>query len=103
MSSVYEVTIRGNLVQSIHATSAHDVIDVPDSPLAVTSELATNHQRTGSIDGRYRFHDPEQARTFSLLAMDFVKRLLDRRISEIEALDTGEDYAVMSNSDSRWG
>ena len=39
-----------------------------------------------------RFGEPERARSFALLALDFVKRLLEKRIERIEALDTGAEF-----------
>ena len=72
---------------------------VPESNLEVTSELAGNHQRHGCIDGRYRFDDPERARSFAVLALDFVKRMLEKRIEEIEALDTGARFAAPEHAE----
>ena len=65
---------------------------IPQSRLAVSTELARNHQQNGRIDGCYRFDDPERARSFALLALDFIKRTLDKRIEQIERLDTGAEY-----------
>ena len=64
------------------------------SNLEVTSELARNHQRHGCIDGCYRFDEPERARSFAVLALDFVKRMLEKRIEQIEALDTGAEFTA---------
>ena len=91
-SSVFEVIVRHNAVQAIRRLSRTPDMRVPESNLEVTSELARNHQHHGCIDGCYRFDDFERARSFAVLALDFVKRMLDKRIEQIEALDTGAEF-----------
>ena len=90
--TVFEVTVRHNVVQSIRRVARSTELHVPATRLEVSSELAANHQRNGCIDGCYRFEDAEQARSFALLALDFVTRLLAAREREISALDSGADY-----------
>ena len=90
--TVFEVIVRHNAVQAIRRVPRAPDMHVPESNLAVTSELARNHQRQGCIDGCYRFDDAERARSFAVLALDFVKRVLEKRIDEIEALDTGAEF-----------
>ena len=92
--SVFEVTVRHNVVQSIRQVPRSADLHVPTSRLEVSSELAANHQRNGCIDGCYRFEDAEQARSFALLAIDFVTRLLAARERDISALDSGADYGT---------
>ncbi len=89
---VFEVTIVANLVVSIRRAERSADMHIPESRLAVSTELARNHQKNGCIDGCYRFEDPEQARSFALLALDFVKRTIDKRSEQVEALDTGAEY-----------
>ena len=91
---VFEVLVRHNAVQAIRRAPRAPDMRVPDSNLEVTSELARNHQRHGCIDGCYRFDEPERARSFAVLALDFVKRMLEKRIEQIEALDTGAEFAA---------
>ena len=100
-NAVYEVVVRHNAVQAIRRTPRTPDIHIPESNLEVTSELARNHQRHGCIDGCYRFHEPERARSFAVLALDFVKRLLEKRIEQIEALDTGAEFAAPEHAASR--
>ena len=92
--AVFEVVVRHNAVQAIRRAPRTADVHVPASNLEVTSELARNHQRHGCIDGCYRFDDPERARSFAVLALDFVKRMLEKRIEQIEALDTGAEFAA---------
>ena len=89
---VFEVIVHRNLVDSIRRVTRTPDIRIPESPLEVSSELARNFQANGCIDGRYRFDDSERARSFALLALDFVKRLLERRIERIQGLASGADY-----------
>ena len=88
--TVFEVVVHHNAVQAIRRVPRTPDMHVPASNLEVTSDLARNHQRHGCIDGCYRFGDPERARSFAVLALDFVKRMLE----QIEALDTGAEFAA---------
>ena len=90
--AVFEVVVRHNAVQAIRKVSRTPDMHVPESNLEVTSELARNYRRNGCIDGCYRFEEPERARSFAVLALDFVKRMLETRIQQIEALDTGTEF-----------
>ena len=90
--TVFEVIVRHNTVQAIRRTLRAPGMHVPDSNLEVTSELARNHQLHGCIDGCYRFDEPERARSFAVLALDFVKRMIEKRIEQIESLDTGAGF-----------
>ena len=99
--AVFEVLVRHNAVQAIRRVARAPDMHVPESNLEVTSELARNHQRHGCIDGCYRFDDPERARSFAVLALDFVKRMLEKRIEQIEALDTGAEFVAPAPAASR--
>ena len=98
---VFEVIVRHNTVQTIRRVPRVPDMHVPESNLEVTSELARNHQRHGCIDGCYRFDEPERARSFAVLALDFVKRMLEKRIELIEALDTGAEFEAPEHVASR--
>ena len=89
---VFEVTVLHNLVTSISKVARRPDMHVPASRLEISTELASNHRRNRCIDGVYRFDDAEQARSFSILALDFVSRILDRRLQNIQALDTGAEF-----------
>ena len=90
--TVFEVVVHHNAVQAIRRVARTRDMHVPGSNLEVTSALARNHQRHGCIDGCYRFDEFERARSFAVLALDFVKRMLEKRIEQIEALDTGAEF-----------
>ena len=99
--TVFEVVVRHNAVQAIRRVVRAPDMHVPESNLEITSELARNHRRHGCIDGCYRFDEPERARSFAVLALDFVRRMLDRRIEHIEALDTGAEFVAPEHTASR--
>ena len=99
--TVFEVVVRHNTVQAIRRVPRASGMHVPESNLEVTSELARNHQRHGCIDGCYRFDEPERARSFAVLALDFVKRMLEKRIEQIEALDTGAEFTAPDHAAAR--
>ena len=99
--TVFEVVVRHNAVQAIRSVPRAPDMHVPGSNLEVTSEFARNHQRHGCVDGCYRFDEPERARSFAVLALDFVKRMLEKRIEEIEALDTGAEFEAPEHAASQ--
>ena len=99
--TVFEVIARHNTVQEIRRVSRTPDMHVPASNLEVTSDLARNHQRHGCIDGCYRFDEFERARSFAVLALDFVKRLLEKRIEQIESLDTGAELEAPEHAASQ--
>ena len=98
--TVFEVVVRHNAVQTIRRVPRAPDMRVPESNLEVTSELARNHQRHGCIDGCYRFDEFERARSFAVLALDFVKRVFEKRIEQIEALDTGTEFEAPGHAAS---
>ena len=99
--TVFEVIVLHNAVQSIRRARRMPDLHIPPSNLEVTSELARNYQSNGCIDGCYRFDEAERARSFAVLALDFVKRMLEKRIEEIEALDTGAEFTAPECAASR--
>ena len=99
--TVIEVVVRHNAVLAIRRVPRAPDMHVPASNLEVTSDLARNHQRHGCIDGCYRFDEPERARSFAVLALDFVKRMLEQRIEQIEALDTGAEFEAPEHAVTR--
>ena len=82
--TVFEVVVRHNAVQAIRRVPRAQDMHIPESNLEVTSELARNHQRHGCIDGCYWFDQPERARSFAVLALDFVKRMLESVSSRLK-------------------
>ena len=96
--TIYEVIVRHNAVQAIRRAPRAPGMHIPESNLEVTSELAHNHRLHGCVDGCYRFDDPERARSFAVLALDFVKRLLEKRIEQIESIDTGAEFEASEHA-----
>ena len=84
---VYRVIVTDNLVCAIERIGASDEIEVARDELDVSSQLSRNNLENGRLDGAYYFDDPEQARQFATLCLDFVKRLAERTI---ETLDSGD-------------
>ena len=89
--SVLRVSVKHNLVCAIERVPADENIVIPDSKLAVSTQLARNHQENGCLDGKYYFSDPEQAKTFSILCLDFAKKLTERAIDTLEKRDFRRD------------
>ena len=44
--------------------------------------LTRNFQISGCIDSDYIFDDYERAKTFASISMDFIRKLIDHRVSE---------------------
>ena len=81
---LYRVVVRHNLVAEIEALAARDDVDVPGSPLEVSTLLARNHRENGCLDGEYFFEDSETARHFAHLSLDFMKRLLEKSMESLD-------------------
>lgn len=81
---LYKVVIKHNIVCAIKRIDGPSVVDVPQSKLEVSAQLATNNQVNGCIDGDYYFENAKLARNFAVLALDFVKRLAEKTLHEIE-------------------
>ena len=92
MTTVYRVTVAHNLVQAIDKLQDSDSVQVARTNLEAGEAMAQNNQQHGCLDGSYYFDDPERARHFALLCMDFVKRVIEERDEVIQSLDTGDEY-----------
>jgi hypothetical protein len=51
-----------------------------------------NNASTGCIDGRYYFDNPQRARIFAVLCLEFARALIDKRLEVVKALPTGASY-----------
>ena len=98
--AVVRVTVRHNLVCAVERVPAEAHIVVPDSRLEVSTQLARNHQENGCLDGEYYFSDPEQAKTFSLLCLDFARKLTERATTSLENRDFHREQDWFSDSTS---
>lgn len=94
MRTVYRVTVAHNLVQAIEKLQDADGVQVARTNLEAGELMAQNNQQNGCLDGSYYFDEPERARHFALLCLDFVKRLIEKREEGIRDLDTGDEYGA---------
>jgi hypothetical protein len=78
------VSVRHNLVCEVAPVEAGFGIDVPATKLDVSAQLAASHRDRGCIDGDYYFEDSATARRFAFLCQDFIKKLVDRTLAELE-------------------
>ena len=88
---LYRVLVSHNLVTRIEAIPYRDDVDVPDSPLEVSSLLAQNHMKNGCLDGAYYFEDSETARHFAYLSLDFMKRMFEKSIESLDAAKVSQE------------
>jgi hypothetical protein len=89
--SIFRVTVKHNLVCAVERVPPDAGIEIPDSKLEVSTQVARNHQANGCLDGQYYFSDAEQAKNFSLLCLDFVNKLVERAIKTLEKRDFRRD------------
>jgi hypothetical protein len=88
---VFRVRVRHNVVCGLDAVPASPGLVVPDTKLEVSTQLARQHQIKGCIDGDYHFADIDTAKYFAVLCQDFVKRLIDKTLADLERLRTAPD------------
>lgn len=90
---VYCVRVRYNVVAMLAPVPAAPGLIVPDTKLEVSTQLARNHQMHGCIDGDYHFADADTAKYFAILCQDFVKRLVEKTMTELERMRDAPDDA----------
>ncbi len=89
------VIVRHNLVEEIrYEDSLKGQAALLRTNLEAGSLLSQNFQRQGCIDGDYWFDDPERSKVFASICMDFVKKLLEKRIEIIDQLSQEEEYVA---------
>ena len=81
-SEACRVTILQNLV--IRIVKVADGRPGPDN-LSAGTRLAINYQKNGCIDGEYDFSSIHSAKDFAVLSLDFIKRLANRHLEDLEA------------------
>jgi hypothetical protein len=89
MADHYVVVVEGNIVRAIERHRSAPPRPIPATPLEVSSELAANHRANGCIDGRYYFDDPQRARTFASLCLEFTRARVEKLLAAIERLPAG--------------
>lgn len=80
----YRVVIRHNLVIAVENVELSEGDEVPEDNLEVTLALAQNYRQHGSIDGEYLFSSVHRAKDFALVALDFVKKLMEKSEQGLE-------------------
>lgn len=83
-SQTFRVRVRHNVVCSFGPVPMRDGLRVPETALEVSTQLARNHRERGCIDGDYYFDNAERAKHFAVLCQDFVKKLVDKTMGELE-------------------
>ena len=82
---VYRVVVSQNLVTVVDIVEGKDVEGIATENLEVALKLAENYRKTNTIDGEYFFSGIHRAKDFSLLALDFVKKLVDKSEQNLKA------------------
>ena len=91
----YRVAVRHNLVEEIrHQSHLSDNQSLLKSNLEAGTLLSQNFRETGCVDGEYFFDDSERAKLFASVCMDFVAKLIGKRISQIDQLNHNEEYVA---------
>ncbi len=75
---VYRVVVCNNLVTAVESIEVAAPSGISGENLEVTLQLAGNYRGNGSVDGEYLFTSIHQAKDFALVALDFVKRLMEK-------------------------
>ncbi len=81
---VFHVSVRHNLVCRVGPADDACAVDVLPSKLDVSTQLASHHRARGCIDGDYYFAESATARHFAFLCQDFVKKLVERTVTDLE-------------------
>ena len=82
---VYRVVVSQNLVTVVDIVEGKDVEGIATENLKVALKLAENYRKTSTIDGECFFSGIHRAKDFSLLALDFVKKLMDKSEQNLKA------------------
>ena len=82
---VYRVVVSQNLVTVVDIVEGKGVEGIATENLEVALKLAENYRKTNTIDGEYFFSGIHRAKDFSLLALDFVKKLMDKSEQNLKA------------------
>lgn len=86
----YRVIVRHNIVVAIETLLPSPEIEVAATPLEVSSQMAANHQANGCLDGQYFFNEPETARQFAMLGLDFVQRMVEKATEHLNEAHIAE-------------
>ena len=82
---VYRVLVSQNLVTAVDLIEGKNVDGIASENLEVALKLAENYRKKGTIDGEYFFSGIHRAKDFSLLALDFIKKLMEKSERNLKA------------------
>ena len=80
------VRVRHNLVFEVAPVKDAFGVDIPATKLDVSAQLAASNRERGCIDGDYYFQDSATARRFAFLCQDFIRKLVERTVIELEEM-----------------
>ena len=95
----YRVVVRHNLVEAVRRQKnlgENQTLLVTN--LDAGAELSRNNQQNACIDGDYWFDDFEQAKAFASICMDFVNKVLEKRLDAIDRLEFDSEYFADSKN-----
>jgi hypothetical protein len=84
-STCYRVIVRNNLVVSVEPAAATPESRICETPLEVSSILASNHLANGCLDGIYYLPDADMARQVANLSLDFIEKIIAKSIASLGA------------------
>ena len=74
----YKVVIRHNLVVAVQSIEVLGKIGGITENLHAAVQLAENYRKGGCIDGEYLFPSVHRAKDFAIVALDFIKKLVEK-------------------------
>ncbi len=92
------VLVRHNLVCEVRLVEDASGIEIPATKLDVSAQLAASHRAQGCIDGDYYFENSATARRFAFLCQDFIRKLVERTVTELEETRFMPDDYLWRNS-----
>jgi hypothetical protein len=84
---IYRVVVTDNIVCAIERVDGAAAATAARDELDASTRLSRNNLTHGRLDGVYHFDDPQLAKQFAVLCLDFTKRLVERTLTRIEASD----------------
>ncbi len=81
---LFRVVVQHNLVTTLETFESEQNMEIPADNLAVTLQLASKFRDSGNIDGSYVFRSIHSAKDFALVALDFIKKLIEKSEKGLE-------------------
>ena len=99
MAETYVVVVEHNVVMAVRRLPVGATVPVPETKLEVGTELASNYRAQGCIDGCYHFDNPQRARVFATLCLEFTRALVDKRLDALKRLAADGEYLAGDRPD----